>query len=330
MMEDVALPGLPFVQDSMKRTAKIVALALVVGWIADGDPTRAQTLRPIGSLSRSAAPTTVAPSMSMSPANRTAPSANVVPAGYTAPVQRAMFMQQDGFGLPGFDSTTPGGTPGAGGPVAPGIDPPPLMPPPSSSAPLTPAPQSGAQGFASPGPGSPTLPPPGMTTTPSLTPPPSVPQRSLPSPPATTSVPGMPSTPPPASTITGGDYAPMATPSLAGSGYATMDNCPNISPPSSYTAASGYGCGVVPASATTTTPYMPPPAQIASPAVMPPASTVVVQPVPVAPTTAAPADALINLGNQTVPVQVGQGLWGQPKAYVPGQSVRNWIRYFAP
>jgi hypothetical protein len=40
--------------------------------------------------------------------------------------------------------------------------------------------------------------------------------------------------------------------------------------------------------------------------------------------------ALISLGQQNNAVQVGQGLWGQPVAYVPGQSIRNWVRYFFP
>ena len=52
-------------------------------------------------------------------------------------------------------------------------------------------------------------------------------------------------------------------------------------------------------------------------------------PAPVA-AAAAPAGALISLGQQRNPVEVGQGLIGQPKAYVPGQPVRNWLRYFTP
>jgi hypothetical protein len=36
------------------------------------------------------------------------------------------------------------------------------------------------------------------------------------------------------------------------------------------------------------------------------------------------------MGQQQHPVQVGQGILGQPKAYVPGQGVRNFIRYLTP
>lgn len=39
---------------------------------------------------------------------------------------------------------------------------------------------------------------------------------------------------------------------------------------------------------------------------------------------------LVSMGQQQHPVQVGQGILGQPKAYVPGQGVRNFIRYLTP
>ncbi|MGB7345220.1 MAG: hypothetical protein WBD20_13480 [Pirellulaceae bacterium] len=140
------------------------------------------------------------------------------------------------------------------------------------------------------------------------------------------------------------DMTPMPQPNL-NSGFATVDNCNCVSPASGYTAASGIGCGsnlgyISPASCQTPVApgYLPqnygydaPPAQIAGPAVM-----------PVAPGfatgglgtdgfgTGRVPRALISLGQQNYPVQVGQGLWGQPVAYVPGQSLRNWVRYFFP
>ncbi|TWT83755.1 hypothetical protein CA13_52260 [Planctomycetes bacterium CA13] len=46
--------------------------------------------------------------------------------------------------------------------------------------------------------------------------------------------------------------------------------------------------------------------------------------------TVAPIRSLFTLGQEANPVQVGQGLWGQPVAYVPGQGIRNWVRYFFP
>ena len=138
------------------------------------------------------------------------------------------------------------------------------------------------------------------------------------------------------SDLRGNDLTPMSQPALANHGFATIDNCNCISAPSGYTGASGYGCGSV-AQAGCNTPaygyngraYVAPPAQIAAPAVMPtlPVTPTVGQP---ALGAAAPPRALISLGQQLNTVQVGQGLWGQPVAYVPGQTVRNWIRYFFP
>ena len=134
-----------------------------------------------------------------------------------------------------------------------------------------------------------------------------------------------------------GDIAPIPQPQL-GTNFATIDNCNCVSGPSSYSAASGIGCGVMPASYAGATPcgvapyaapptYAPPSAQIAPQVVLPGATAPLG-----APTTAsaAPVPSLITLGQQTLPVEVGQGLWGQPVAYVPGQGFRNWIRYFFP
>jgi hypothetical protein len=140
------------------------------------------------------------------------------------------------------------------------------------------------------------------------------------------------------------DAAPMPRPNLS-NGFATVDNCNCVSPASGYSAASGIGCGsnrgyISPASCNTpvTPGYLPqnygyaaPPAQVPGPAVMP------VNPGfatgGVAGNTFGGASvprALISLGQQNNAVQVGQGLWGQPVAYVPGQSIRNWVRYFFP
>lgn len=124
------------------------------------------------------------------------------------------------------------------------------------------------------------------------------------------------------------DLTRMPTPQLSNSGFATINNCPCVSAPSSYSAASGIGCGSSYGYATPVG-YQAPPAQIASPAVLPPGVGLSGQPLPQA-TSAAPAGSLFTLGQQTYAVQVGQGLWGQPVAYVPGQGVRNWIRYMFP
>jgi hypothetical protein len=129
----------------------------------------------------------------------------------------------------------------------------------------------------------------------------------------------------------------MPPPQLDSGGFATMDNCRLITGPSQYMAASvfGGGCGqVVPASyAPTSCPPAAAPPAVALPPEIPSAATI--PPVSVFPpvaqsVTAAPARALISFGQERNVVQVGQGLWGQPVAYVPGQHLRNWLRYLSP
>lgn len=61
-----------------------------------------------------------------------------------------------------------------------------------------------------------------------------------------------------------------------------------------------------------------------------PSSVIAAPTLPVVPPNAAPVGPLISFGQSANPVQVGPGLFGQPKAYVPGQGLRNWLRYFTP
>ncbi|MEM1225568.1 MAG: hypothetical protein AAGJ40_07715 [Planctomycetota bacterium] len=133
------------------------------------------------------------------------------------------------------------------------------------------------------------------------------------------------------------DYEPITPPQLANGGFSTMADCRLITPPSTYSALSpvGNGCGcspIAPVSATGI--YAPPPAQIAAPAAMPPVAPGTLVPTTLPPNfpsaaDAAPIGSLVTFGQEQFPVQVGQGLWGQPVAYVPGQSFRNWLRYFS-
>lgn len=139
------------------------------------------------------------------------------------------------------------------------------------------------------------------------------------------------------------DYQPVSPPQLYNGGYATMADCRLITPPSGYTARSPYGGGCGSAGPVTYAPaaYTPPPAQVSAPAVMPPltpdqipsvtypAAPATVPPGALGPPAAAPAGSLVSFGQETYSVQVGQGLWGQPVAYVPGQRFRNWLRYFS-
>lgn len=137
------------------------------------------------------------------------------------------------------------------------------------------------------------------------------------------------------------DLTPVPQPSLDTNAFARVENCNLVTPPSTYMAASAFGCGcapVVPATyscpvpgTVTQAPGMLP-AEIASPATVPPVSVyppVATQPLAF-PTSSAPARSLFTLGQENYAVQVGQGLWGQPVAYVPGQWLRNWMRYLSP
>ncbi len=131
----------------------------------------------------------------------------------------------------------------------------------------------------------------------------------------------------PSGTLGSGDAAVIAPPEL-GSEFATIGNCNCVSGPSSYTAASGIGCGApvsynAPASYAAPA-YVPPPAQIAAPVVLPTVAA------PLPPTRVGPVRPLVTFGQQANTVQVGQGIVGQPVAYVPGQRFRNWVRYFFP
>jgi hypothetical protein len=69
--------------------------------------------------------------------------------------------------------------------------------------------------------------------------------------------------------------------------------------------------------------FVPPPVEISAPAVLPPAF--------VAPeASAAPKRPLLSFGQQYKPVQLGRGIVGQPVAYVPGEPIRNFMRYIFP
>ena len=127
------------------------------------------------------------------------------------------------------------------------------------------------------------------------------------------------------------DLSPLAQPQLNDQ-FATIDNCSCVSPPSGYVAATGWtqcapttGFAVTPA----TSPYLAPSATttVAAPVVgapvIPDASTMPRG-------SGVPQHSLISFGQDRNPIVVGQGIVGQPVAYVPGQPVRNWFRWFFP
>ncbi|MFG0254754.1 MAG: hypothetical protein ACF787_06605 [Rhodopirellula sp. JB053] len=227
---------------------------------------------------------------------------------------RQVSMQSGGFALPPGGGTVPSPSE---------YTPPPLNTPPAMTVPnLQTAPATSQPQFTPP----PSTSAPSNVTTPrSLPTPGSVPNSGAPS---TFNSGGLSSSPGPIA-----DYQPVAPPQLSNGGFATASDCRLITPASNYSAMSPYGdtcgCGdVMPTGYAGT--YVPPPAQIPAPAAMP--SYTVTPPPTTAVTTppsAAPVGSLVTFGQETLPVQVGQGLWGQPVAYVPGQRFRNWLRYFS-
>ncbi len=144
--------------------------------------------------------------------------------------------------------------------------------------------------------------------------------------------PANPQFPPRLNPVPSSDYAPLNQPRL-GNQFATLDNSCHVSGPSIYTAASASGC-------CTPVNYQAPPAYIAPPApVFVPSVIGVPAPTfaPFAPSvpiaaapTGVPASPLVSFGQERYQVQVGPGLFGQPVAYVPGQTFRNWVRYVFP
>ncbi|MGI9472224.1 MAG: hypothetical protein ACR2NZ_11855 [Rubripirellula sp.] len=202
-------------------------------------------------------------------------------------------------------------------------------------------------------PTGPTAPPMSMPGTPTLAPP-VAPPTIAPSPSTQTIMP--PSTPPsvvqpfaprglPMNTTSpvpmmqpvpsSSDLAPLAAPQLQ-DGFATIDNCCCVSAPSDYVAATGWGnCSSVAYQAPAPQAYITPNAQVVGPSVVTTPVPVVATPVVVTPATTPkaagiPKKPLLNFGQDKNPVVVGQGLVGQPVAYVPGQRFRNWIRYIFP
>ncbi len=227
------------------------------------------------------------------------------------------------FGLPPVLSTPPANSFGPN--VSPPIGASPGMPAPLGSSPNALMPVPPSRGSQPPPQGQPSVPAP-VTVAPPQLPgsAPSFPQALQPVPRSQGGQAGS------------GDYAPMPPPQLD-NGFATLDNCRQISAPSSYRANGFWGCGQPGPLTYTSAPatFTPPPSQIA-PAVafpatafplttLPPAAIAAGGLTPILPNTGLPP--LVSLGQERNPVRVGQGLFGQPTAYVPGQKFRNAIRY---
>lgn len=126
------------------------------------------------------------------------------------------------------------------------------------------------------------------------------------------------------------DLFPISRPEL-NDGFATVGNHCCVSAPSSYVAAMGLGnCAGGSSYSATNQGYIATGPQVAAPPQM--ASPIPAGLVPVTRPSApgVPKRPLINLGQNKNAVVVGQGIIGQPVAYVPGQCIRNWIRYISP
>ena len=126
------------------------------------------------------------------------------------------------------------------------------------------------------------------------------------------------------------DMLPIVQPQL-NDGFATVGNNCCVSAPSSYVAAMGLGnCVNGGGQPTKSRGYIATGPQVAAPPQV--ASNVPSGFVPVTRPSApgVPKKPLINLGQNKNVVVVGQGIIGQPVAYVPGQCIRNWIRYISP
>ena len=131
------------------------------------------------------------------------------------------------------------------------------------------------------------------------------------------------------------DYAAIPQPQLSNA-FATMDNCRNISGPSTYRASGAFGCGAPNSYASPVyapVAFVPPPSQIAPAVALPPGATFnpggIAGTVPPVIPGSSGYRPLFTLGQESKPVQVGQGIIGQPVAYVPGQFFRNALRYIS-
>lgn len=118
-----------------------------------------------------------------------------------------------------------------------------------------------------------------------------------------------------------GDFQPVPRPQLSRN-MATIGNCAHISPPSGYSAGGLYDCQPAYSYQPWGTPVMPASGNVP---IYPP------QTLPPGPFVPSPGfRPLFTLGQNPYNAQLGQGIIGQPKAYVPGQSIRNFLRYLTP
>ncbi len=137
----------------------------------------------------------------------------------------------------------------------------------------------------------------------------------------------------PNSGVTAGsqDYAPFSPPQL-GDQFATMDNSTFVSPPSGYVATTSWGVNCLPQTGYASTNTM---SQTATTGVgqgvrvsngLVPFSN----PSQLQLHRGVPRGSWVSFGQSQRAVVVGEGILGQPVAYIPGQTVRNWVRYIFP
>ena len=122
-------------------------------------------------------------------------------------------------------------------------------------------------------------------------------------------------------------YAPFSVPD-SGEQYATMNNSTFVSPPSNYIAVTSWGRNCKPTGVGTGMPHRIEAAtNIKSPAngLIRVSTATLLEQYP-----SIPDRPFMTMGQERNRVVVGQGIVGQPVAYVPGQWVRNSLRYLFP
>lgn len=122
-------------------------------------------------------------------------------------------------------------------------------------------------------------------------------------------------------------------------GASSLGAAPGIispSPSATPLSASPADCTYTTSPATTVTPpattYVPSTTvpYVSAPAVVSYTPTTVVTPTPTVPVVRAGFPPVLPISSTDRPVMVSQGLLGQPVVYVPGQPVRNFLRYLTP
>lgn len=129
------------------------------------------------------------------------------------------------------------------------------------------------------------------------------------------------------------DLQEVPRPTMNQQQWSTTSNDPLVTGPSGYPTAGFNNCypGMTYTQTTGPIAMLPPGSQpyAVVPPTIPPNSPQALAVYPTSQASVGPSP-LISLGQERYNVQLGQGIIGQPVAYVPGQYFRNFLRYLAP